>query len=157
MAEENESQDARQFSIQKIYVKDVSFETPNTPEVFTQDWEPEMEFDLGSTTQRIREDVYDVTLKVTLTVKLGDKTAYLIEVGQAGIFAAKGFPENELAHLVRSYCPSILFPFARQVVADLVSQGGFPPMILAPVNFDALYAQEVERLKNAEPVSTMSH
>ncbi len=135
-----------QFRVQKIYVKDVSFETPNSPQVFMTDWEPEIDFNLGGNAQQIQENTFEVTLKVTVTVTLGQKTAYLIEVSQAGIFGALGFGADELGHLLGSYCPSILFPYAREAVSDLVIKGGFPPMLLAPVNFDGLYAQRLEEL-----------
>ncbi len=137
-------QPERQLALQKIYVKDLSFETPNSPQVFTQKWEPKVEFNLASNAQQLQESLYEVSITVTVTVKLEDKTAYLIEVCQAGIFALMGFTSQELGPLIGSYCPNILFPFAREVVSDLVVKGGFPPMLLAPVNFDALYAQHVQ-------------
>ena len=146
MAEENQAPADPQFRVQKIYVKDVSFETPNSPQVFMTKWEPEIDFNLGSNAQLIQENTFEVTLKVTVTVTLEQKTAYLIEVSQAGIFDALGFGENELGHLLGSYCPSILFPYAREAVSDLVIKGGFPPMLLVPVNFDGLYAQRLQEL-----------
>lgn len=156
MAEDNTQQPERQFNIQKIYVKDVSFETPNSPEIFTQQWEPKVEFNLSSSGQQVQEGVYEVSLTVTITVKIEEKTAYLVEINQAGIFSATGFQNEEIGHLLGSYCPNLLFPYAREAVSDLVSKGGFPPMLLAPVNFDALYAQHVQQMQQA-PESATSH
>lgn len=140
-----EEQQAKQFIIQKIYLKDVSFETPNSPVIFTQKWEPKVEFNLASGTQALEDGLYEVSLTVTVTVKLEDKTAYLVEATQAGVFTINGFAEEELGPMIGSYCPTILFPFAREAVSDLVIKGGFPPMLLAPVNFDALYMQHLQQ------------
>lgn len=138
-------QPERQLALQKIYLKDLSFETPNSPQVFTLQWEPKVEFNLATNAQQLQENLYEVSLTVTVTVKLEDKTAYLIEVCQAGIFTVTGFDPQELGPVIGSYCPNILFPFAREAVSDLVIKGGFPPMLLAPVNFDALYAQHLQQ------------
>ena len=144
----------KQFSIQKIHVKDVSFEAPNSPQIFTQTWEPNVEFNLSSSAQSLQDDLYEATLSVTVTVKIGDKTAYLVEVCQAGIFSISGLTEQELGPMLGSFCPNLLFPYAREVISDLVTKGGFPPMLLAPVNFDALYAQHTEQIKqNQTPPS----
>jgi preprotein translocase subunit SecB len=147
-----EEQQAKQFVIQKIYIKDVSFETPNSPVIFTQKWEPKVEFNLASNAQALEDGLYEVSLTVTVTVKLEDKTAYLVEATQAGVFTIMGFEEQELSPMIGSYCPTILFPFAREAVSDLVVKGGFPPMLLAPVNFDALYMQHLQQ-QNAAPGS----
>jgi preprotein translocase subunit SecB len=149
MAEEQ----AKQFVIQKIYIKDVSFETPNSPMVFTQKWEPKVEFNLASNAQALENGLFEVSLTVTVTVKLEDKTAYLAEVTQAGVFTIAGFEEQEMAPMIGSYCPTILFPFAREVVSDLSVKGGFPPMLLAPVNFDALYMQHLQQQQGAGAVN----
>jgi preprotein translocase subunit SecB len=146
MAEAN-PQAERQFALQKIYIKDVSFETPHSPQVFTLKWEPKVEFNLASNAQQLQEGLFEVGLTVTLTVKVEDKTAYLIEVCQAGIFSLQGFSEQEYGQLLGSYCPNVLFPYAREAVSDLVVKGGFPPMLLAPVNFDALYMQHIQQLQ----------
>ncbi|WP_139555855.1 protein-export chaperone SecB [Methylotetracoccus oryzae] len=157
MADEDK-QPERQLALQKLYVKDVSFETPNSPNVFTLKWEPAVEFNLNTNATTLQEDLYEITLTVTVTVKLEDKTAYLVEVSQAGIFALMGFSAAELGPLIGSYCPNILFPFAREAVSDLVIKGGFPPMLLAPVNFDALYAQHLQQAQEASPdASQRSH
>jgi preprotein translocase subunit SecB len=148
MAEETQ-QPERQLALQKLYIKDLSFETPHSPQVFTQKWEPAVEFNLATNAQQLQDALYEVSMTVTVTVKLEDKTAYLIEVSQAGVFALVGFSNEELGPLLGSYCPNILFPFAREAVSDLVIKGGFPPMLLAPVNFDALYAQHVQQAGDA--------
>ena len=153
MAEES-NQPERQFALQKIYVKDVSFETPHSPEVFTQKWEPKMEFNLSSNAQQLQDGLFEVRLTVTLTAKLEDRTAYLVEVTQAGIFAATGFADQEYGPLLGSYCPNVLFPYAREAVSDLVVKGGFPPMLLAPVNFDALYMQHVQQAQQPAETGT---
>jgi len=143
----------KQFAIQKIYTKDISFETPNAPQIFTQQWAPSLDINLGTQTQALETGIYEVVLSVTATVKIGESTAYLVEVNQAGIISATGFAEQELGPLLGSFCPNILFPYAREVISDLVSKGGFPQLILAPVNFDALYAQHLQQAQQAEPAS----
>ena len=145
MAENSSSnQEAREFALQRIYVKDVSFETPSSPAIFTEEWKPESNLNLNSGVSRLADDTYEVVLTVTVTTKVGDKTAFLVEVQQAGIFHVKGFPEKEMGAMMGAYCPNILFPYAREVVSDLVSKGSFPQLLLTPVNFDALYAQHMQ-------------
>ncbi len=141
-----EQQDKRQFVVQKIYTKDISFESPNAPDIFTdQEWKPEVDLNLNASNQKLPNNSFEVVLKVTVTVKQKDKVAFLVEVDQAGIFGIKDFPEAEMGPLLGSYCPNILFPYAREAVSDLVSKGGFPQLLLAPVNFDAVYAQHVQQ------------
>lgn len=135
----------KQFGIQKLYIKDISFETPHSPACFTMAWEPKVEINLGNTTQELQEDLFEVALKVTVIAKIEDKTVYLAEVTQAGLFTARGFSEEEISPMLGSFCPNILFPYLREAVSDLVTRGGFPPMILAPVNFDALYMQHQQQ------------
>ena len=154
MAEESTTKAERQFTLQKIYVKDISFETPNSPEIFTLQWEPKIELNLASNAKQLQDGLFDVVLTVTLTVKVGDKTAYLVEIAQAGIFSALGFSEAEMGQLLGSYCPTVLFPYAREAVSDLVGKGGFPPMLLAPVNFDALYVQHLQQAQQQAEAST---
>ncbi|MGZ8190328.1 MAG: protein-export chaperone SecB [Methylococcaceae bacterium] len=146
MAEENLTQE-KQFSIQKIYTKDMSFETPNSPKIFTEKWEPSVDFNLGTHVETLENSLYEIALTVTITVKCGDTTAYLVEVNQAGIFALNGFTDQEMGPMVGSFCPNILFPYAREAVSDLVTKGGFPQLLLAPVNFDALYAQHMQHVQ----------
>ncbi len=135
------------FSIEKIYLKDVSFESPAAPAVFTQDWSPEVNMDLNTHGQAIDNNVYDVELSITVTAKNNDKTAFLVEIKQCGIFSISGMDEANLNGMLGSFCPNILFPYAREAISDLVTKGGFPQLLLQPVNFDAIYAQH---LKNSE-------
>ena len=131
----------QQFGLQKVYLKDTSFETPNSPEIFTEEWKPDVNIELATGGKLLGENVHEIVLTVTVTAKLGDKTAYLAEVHQAGVFTMAGFAENEMAHMKGSYCPNILFPYAREAISDIIGKGGFPQLLLAPVNFDALLAQ----------------
>ena len=153
MAEQTKP-DEKQFSIQKIYSKDISFETPESPQIFTEKWEPTVDFNLGTNVESVDKNLYEVSLTVTVTVKTADKTAYLVEVCQAGIFTLNGFSEQETGSMVGSFCPNILFPYAREVVSDLVAKGGFPQLLLAPVNFDALYSQHLQQAQQQTPGSS---
>ena len=142
-----DAENQQQFAMQKIYVKDLSFETPNSPEVFTQEWKPDVNVELDTKGKAIAEDVHEVVLGITVTVKMDDNVAYLVEIHQAGIFTIKGFPDNERGAMLGSYCPNVLFPFAREVISDLVTKGGFPQLLLAPVNFDAIYHEHLQRMQ----------
>jgi len=144
--EQNTQQEAeQQFIIERIYIKDISFEAPNSPAVFTQNWEPETNLNLNTQVNPLGDDHYEVELHVTVSVKNKEgKTAFLVEVIQAGAFLIKGYPQEQLGHLLASYCPSNLFPYAREVISNLVSKGSFPEMHLSPINFDALYAQRLQ-------------
>ncbi|NKF52113.1 protein-export chaperone SecB [Shewanella sp. WXL01] len=134
-----------QFNIQRIYMKDVSFETPNSPAVFQKEWTPEVKLDLDTRSNKLADDTYEVILSLTVTANNGDETAFLCEVQQAGIFSIAGLTEPQLAHSLGAYCPNVLFPYAREAVSSLVSRGTFPQLNLAPVNFDALFAQYVQQ------------
>ena len=148
MAEQNSPEGAQKnFGVQKIYVKDMSFETPNSPAVFTQDWKPEINLELNSQANKVADDVHEVVLSLTVTAKLGETTAYLVEVQQAGIFAMKGFADAELPPMLGAFCPGTLYPYARETVSDLVARGGFPQLVLAPINFDALFAQQIQKVQ----------
>lgn len=164
MTNENSAgkQAEKQFGIQKIYTKDISLETPNSPQMFSAKWEPTVNMEIGTNGQRLAEDVHEVVLAITVTVKQDDKTAYLVEVHQAGIFTVSGLSQEELSHAIGAYCPNILFPYARETVSDLVTRAGFPQLLLAPVNFDALYAQHVQKMQQqgqgeAEPAAESTH
>jgi len=130
-----------QFGIQKIYVKDVSFETPHSPQIFQEEWNPKVNMDIANSATRLNNELHEVILSVTITVSFEEKTVYLVEVQQAGIFHISGFPDEILGRMLATVCTNILFPFAREFVADLVMRGGFPQLLLAPVNFEALYLQ----------------
>ncbi len=139
-----------QFAIQKIYVKDLSFETPNSPQVFLEKWEPDVSLQLSNTAAALNDNTHEVVLSLTVTAKVKDKTAYLVEVKQGGIFNIEGYDQEQLAAVIGSYCPHILFPYARETVSDLVTRGGFPQLLLAPINFEALFRQHLEQGKPAQ-------
>jgi preprotein translocase subunit SecB len=146
MSEENQ-----QFAIQKIYLKDVSFESPNSPQTFTDgDWQPQINVQINSGNQQVAQDTYEVVLDITVTAKHDDKTAFLAEVKQAGIFTIAGFPEENLGGMIGAFCPESLFPYAREAISELVSKGGFPQLLLAPVNFNALYTQQLQQQQAAQ-------
>ncbi len=155
MAEQDATEE-KKFSIQKIYTKDVSFETPNSPQIFTEKWEPTVDFNLGTNVEPLENALFEVTLSVTVTVKCKDTTAYLVEVTQSGIFSLDGFSDEEMGPMVGSFCPNILFPYAREVVSDIVAKGGFPQLLLAPVNFDALYSQHLQQAQQAPSSNTVN-
>ena len=144
--DQNAAAEEREFSIQRVYLKDVSFESPKSPRVFTMaDFGPEIGIQLDTKSTVLGDDHYEVVLTITVTARQNDETFYLVELGQGGLFMMKGFPEEEREQMLGSYCPNILFPFAREAISDLVVKGGFPQLLLAPVNFDALYAQHLEQ------------
>ena len=144
----------QQFDIQKLFVRDLSFESPQAPVIFTEKWQPSTDVNLSSRYDELDDDHYLVDLKIQITAKQNDKVCFLIEVVQSCIFLLKGFAEEQQGQLLNSYCPNTLFPFAREVISESVTKGGFPPLVLAPVNFDALYAQKLA--KDAEDSSNAS-
>ena len=154
MADENQTTDnqaageqaqAPQFNIQRIFIKDISFESPNAPAIFTKEWKPEIKLDIDTSTNKLDESVFEVVLSVTVTASLGEETAFLCEVQQAGIFAIGEMPDQNKAHMLGSYCPNLLFPYARETISNLVNRGTFPPLNLAPVNFDAIFAAYMQK------------
>ena len=166
MAEENQAAPAQaegqaqeqQVSIQKLYLKDVSFESPNAPSVFADgDWQPEVNIQLNSSNHTIAQDTYEVDLKITVTAKQSKKTAFLVELTQSGIFTIAGFDEENLRGMLGAFCPETLFPFAREAIAELVSKGGFPPLLLAPVNFNALYMQQAQQQQAGAAAQDTAH
>jgi len=140
------------FGIVRIYLKDVSFETPNSPAIFTQEFRPEVNLQLNTSVSQLEGDLFEVVLHLTVTSKQGDKTGFLVEVQQAGIFEIKGFDEAQKSHMLGAYCPDTLYPFAREAVSDLVTKGGFPQLLLSPINFEAVYAQNQKNV-NTQMVS----
>ncbi|HEY0229742.1 MAG TPA: protein-export chaperone SecB [Dokdonella sp.] len=134
-----------QLNLQRIYVKDVSFEAPGAPQIFQQQGQPNVELNLSQRVAQLGNDAYEVVLSVTATCKVEDKTAYLAEVQQAGIFGLTGFDATSRDAVLATYCPNVLFPYVRQVISDMVQNGGFPPFFLQPINFDALYAEQQRR------------
>ena len=145
MAEEKAKEEQRTFSIQRIYVKDVSFETPNSPDIFRSQWKPENNLNINTSVKSLGDDAYEVVLTLTLTTKQESLTVYIAEVQQAGIFTIKGFSDQERGPMLGSYCPNVLFAYAREVITDLVTKGSFPQIILQPINFDALYMQQAQQ------------
>ncbi len=145
------------FTIEKIYVKDLSLELPNAPQVFLENQAPQVDVQIGSSANSIREGLYECVLTLTVTAKAGDKTYFLVEVAQAGIFQIRNIPAGDLDPILGIACPNILFPYGREVVADLVSRGGFPPVHLAPINFEAVYAQRVQESRGAGPKIEIAH
>jgi preprotein translocase subunit SecB len=144
MAEEQAAteQPQQQFAMQRIYTKDISFESPATPAVFKKQWQPKVNVDLNTKSDKIDEQGnFEVVLTITITAKVDEDTAFLVEVQQAGIFLISGFEGEELRRILGTAAPNILFPYARESIDSLCVKGGFPPVMLAPVNFDALYQQ----------------
>ena len=146
---DNEQQPAdRQIGIQKIYVKDFSFESPKTPQVFGQsDWNPKTDLNLRSSHTTIADDHHEVVLTITIEARQNEETVFLVELHQAGLFNIAGYSEEEFKAIVGSFCPNILYPYAREAISGVVAKGGFPEFILQPINFDALYAQGVAQAK----------
>ncbi|WP_028470620.1 protein-export chaperone SecB [Neptunomonas japonica] len=134
-----------QFSIQRVYVKDASLETPNSPQIFTKKWQPEINLEMNTKTTPLSEEHFEVVLTLTVTVKNEEDTAFLVEVQQGGIFQVSGMNEQEVSHTLGAFCPNLLFPYARETIDTLVTKASFPPLMLAPVNFDALYAQQMQQ------------
>ncbi|WP_207060834.1 protein-export chaperone SecB [Motiliproteus sp. SC1-56] len=139
-----------QFSIQRLYLKDASFESPGAPKAFTQEWKPDVNLEINSRTRPLSEELYEVTLTLTVTVKNGGETAYLIEVQQAGLFQLKGIEGPQLQHTLGAFCPTILFPYGREAVDNLALKGSFPPLQLSPVNFEALFAEQMRKQAQEE-------
>ena len=137
-----EQQVRRQFLVQRLYTKDISFEAPNTPQLFQENWSPEIKVGLGSEVNKVNEELLELVLKVSVEAKHEDKTVFLVEIQQAGLFAIQGFSEQEADALMGVAAPNVLFPFAREVVSDLVTRGSFPQFVLQPLNFEAIYAQQ---------------
>jgi len=137
------------FTIEKIYVKDLSLELPNAPQCFLEREQPKIDVQLRTTGGAVAENVFDVTLTVTVTAKVADKTLFLVEAAQAGIFRIVNIPESDLGAVIAIGCPNILFPYARETISDCVTRAGFPPVILAPVNFEAIYQQQLAAQQGA--------
>ncbi|PKM15792.1 MAG: protein-export chaperone SecB [Gammaproteobacteria bacterium HGW-Gammaproteobacteria-2] len=142
-----------QFNLQKVYIKDASFEAPNSPTIFNEQTTPALQLNLAQNVNVLGEGVYEVVLGLTLTCTAGEKTAYLAEVKQAGIFSFNGFDARTQDMMLGIYCPNTLFPFGRQAIADLVQAGGFPPYLLQPINFDSLYAEQLRRRQEQQPAA----
>jgi len=138
-------QEQVQFSIQRIYVRDISFETPQGAAAFQKQWKPKVSQDMNTKTNKIDDGLYEVSLRVTITMADGEDTIYLAEVEQAGLFNIKGFTDQQLPQVINASCPSILFPYLRETIDNIVTKGGFPALMLPPINFDALFASAVQK------------
>ncbi|GAA6134667.1 protein-export chaperone SecB [Oceaniserpentilla sp. 4NH20-0058] len=145
-----------QFAIQRIFTKDVSFESPNSPEIFRGQWKPQVNMDLNTRSNKLDENIYEVVLTITVTAKNEDKTAFLAEVQQGGIFQIDGLEGPALHQTLGAFCPNLLFPYAREAVDGLVTKGSFPALMLAPVNFEAIYAQNLQK-KQEEAQAEATH
>jgi preprotein translocase subunit SecB len=158
MAEEQQAQENQEaqhpiFNIEKIYVKDLSLEAPNAPAVFLQKENPQVGIELQNKAAMIEDGVFEVVITITVTSKIQDKVAFLVEVAQAGIFVIRNVPEENISGILSVACPNILFPYAREAVSDLVTRAGFPPVLLNPINFEALYMQQLQQ-QQAENATT---
>ena len=147
MAEEQQPS----FQIEKIYVKDASLEIPGAPQVFLEAQGPQLEIQVRNESAQFADGLYEVAVTVTVTAKAGDKVLFLAEAAQAGIFSVRGVPQADLEPLLAVACPTILYPYARETISDLVTRGGFPPVLLAPVSYEALYAQRMQQQAAAGP------
>ncbi len=137
------------FGIEKLYVKDLSIEVPNAPEIYLEREAPQVEIQLNTAGRAVDAGIFEVVLTVTVTAKLGEKTVFLVEVGQAGIFRIMNLPDEQIEPLVAVACPNILFPYAREAVSDAVARAGFSPIVLQPVNFEGMYMQRLQEQAQA--------
>ena len=143
------------FGIEKLYVKDLSVEVPNAPEVFLEREAPQVEIQLNTSGRGVGEGVFEVVLTVTVTAKFAEKTVFLVEVGKAGIFRIMNVPDDQVEPLIAVACPNILFPYARETVSDAVTRAGFSPIVLQPVNFEAMYMQRMQEQSAAAVEPTL--
>jgi preprotein translocase subunit SecB len=146
-------QPAATFQIEKVYVKDLSLEIPNAPQVFTEQTQPQIDVQIESAESRFQQDFYEVTLSVTVTARAGERVLFLAEAVQAGIFSLRNIPEADLGPLLGIACPTVLFPYARETISDLVTRGGFPPLLLSPISFEQLYLQRLQQAEKPQPAA----
>ena len=139
-----DEQNLPQLALERIYVKDMSLEVPGA-DVFTREWQPELDINLSSAAEKLDDDHYQIVLTVNVTANNAGETAFIAEVHQAGIFMLQNIPEDQLSAILGAYCPNVLFPYAREVISDIVTRGSFPQLLLAPVNFDQAYQQSLEQ------------
>ena len=141
----SDQQPKQQFALQRIYLRDLSYESPQVPATFKKEWKPQINMELNTKNAKLEDDVYEVVLTLTITAKQDDEISFLIEIQQAGIFLIKGMDDRQIKQVLGAMCPNILFPYARESIDDTVLKGSFPPLMLAPVNFDALYQQALAK------------
>jgi preprotein translocase subunit SecB len=155
---DNKKQAQQEFTIQQIYIKDSSYEAPHTPAVFREEWKPEVKLDININNQKLEDEIYEIAIRLTVTAKKEEKVLFIVEIEQAGIFTLKGFDKQGLEQMFGAFCPTILFPYAREAISTAIAKGGFPPVLLAPVNFDAMYMQHKDQqLLAAESPSKVAH
>jgi preprotein translocase subunit SecB len=147
----SEAPQAATFQIEKVYVKDLSLEIPHAPQVFAEQVQPQIDVQIQSGESRFAEDYFEVTLSVTVTARAGERTIFLAEAVQAGIFALRNVPEADLGPLLGIACPTVLFPYVRETISDLVTRGGFPPLLLSPISFEQLYVQRLQQQQENAP------
>lgn len=145
-----ETPEGVQLNIQTIYAKDISFESPSSPEIFLEEYKPEISINLGNSVKELDNDAYEVDLQVTVTSKVGEKTAYITEVKYGGVFTLKGLEDEMNARVLRTFCPEQLFPYVREAVSETIARGGFPRFILTPINFNALYEQALQQAQQQQ-------
>jgi len=150
-------QNVVQFSIDRIYVKDLSLENPGAPQSFQIGDPPAVEIGLRTRTDQLDSDVYESVLTVTVTARSGDKTLFLVEVAQAGIFTIRGVPQNQLQPVIAIHCPTVLFPYVRETIADATTRAGYPPVHLAPINFEMLYQQQLAQMQPQAAPAVMTN
>lgn len=153
LTEKASDQPSNQFIVQRVYLKDLSFEAPLGASAFVKEWKPSVNQELNTQIDQVAEDAYEVTLQLTITAQLEDEVAFIVEVQQAGIFGITGIEKEHMNQVLNTVCPQILFPYAREVIDSALVKGTFPPLMLPPINFEALYAQNVER-QQAEAETT---
>lgn len=149
MADDIQQEAQPQLALERIYVKDLSFEVPSA-KTFTQEWQPELDINLSSSAEQLDPTHFQVVLSVTVNAKNQGSVAFIAEVHQAGIFLIQGVPQEQLPHILGGYCPNILFPFAREAISDIVTKGSFPQLLLAPINFDAAFEENLQRLASEQ-------
>lgn len=138
----NQKTDQPQFNVERIYIKDVSFEAPQSPALFLEEWQPDVGLDVQVSNQAVEGGAHEVVLHLTLTVKKDDQAVIVVDIKQAGIFTVLNFPAEQAKPIIGVHCPTILYPYAQQLCSQLVQQGGYPPLYLAPINFEAMYQQQ---------------
>ncbi|MFZ5555189.1 MAG: protein-export chaperone SecB [Pseudomonadota bacterium] len=156
---ENQQPEQQQavFSIEKLYVKDLSLEIPNAPKIFLEQGQPQVDVQLSTQAQPLEDSLYETVLSVTVTAKLGERTMFLVEAVQAGIFRIRNVPQQDMDPVLGIACPNILFPYVREVISDVVGRAGFPPVILSPVNFEALYRQRQQQQQQQQAGAAAAH
>ncbi|NVJ64841.1 MAG: protein-export chaperone SecB [Gammaproteobacteria bacterium] len=145
-----ETPEGVQLNIQTIYAKDVSFESPNSPEIFLEEYKPDINVNLGNSVKDLENDAFEVDLQVTVTSKVGEKTAYIAEVKYGGVFTVKGLEKDMMARVLRTFCPEQLFPYVREAVSETIARGGFPRFVLSPINFNAMYEQALQQAQQQQ-------